>query len=93
MISVAFDIGGTFTDFVLSDDRIWLDACPQGSYQLGNPGEAVIEGLEKLLAEHRRARQRRSMSFCMPRRWPPMPSSSAKGQKPVLSPRRDSAMC
>ncbi len=51
MISVAFDIGGTFTDFV-------LDVGQEGGRHLlkvpstpADPAEAVLEGLETLLAE------------------------------------------
>ena len=49
MIRVAFDIGGTFTDFVLSDDRTNATHALKVPTSR-NPGEAVVEGLEKLLA-------------------------------------------
>src|SRR5262245_62565735 len=51
MIRVAFDIGGTFTDFVLSDDATGATHALKVPTSPANPGEAVIEGLEKLLAE------------------------------------------
>src|SRR5215468_9357919 len=51
MIRVAFDIGGTFTDFVLADDATGLTHALKVPTSSANPGEAVIEGLEKLLAE------------------------------------------
>ena len=51
MIRVAFDIGGTFTDFVLSDDASGSTHALKVPTSSVNPGEAVIEGLEKLLAE------------------------------------------
>ena len=51
MIRVAFDIGGTFTDFVLSDDASGSTHAFKVPTSSVNPGEAVIEGLEKLLAE------------------------------------------
>jgi N-methylhydantoinase A len=50
MIRVAFDIGGTFTDFVLADDATGLTHALKVPTSSRNPGEAVIEGLEKLLA-------------------------------------------
>ena len=50
MIRVAFDIGGTFTDFVLSDDATGAMQALKVATSSANPGEAVIEGLEKLLA-------------------------------------------
>ena len=50
MIRVAFDIGGTFTDFVLADDTTGLTHALKVPTSSRNPGEAVIEGLEKLLA-------------------------------------------
>jgi N-methylhydantoinase A len=51
MIRVAFDIGGTFTDFVLVDDATGATHALKVPTSSANPGEAVIEGLEKLLAE------------------------------------------
>jgi N-methylhydantoinase A len=51
MIRVAFDIGGTFTDFVLSDDATGETLALKVPTSSANPGEAVIEGLDKLLAE------------------------------------------
>lgn len=51
MIRVAFDIGGTFTDFVLCDDTTGSTHALKVPTSSANPGEAVIEGLEKLLAE------------------------------------------
>ena len=50
MIRVAFDIGGTFTDFVLCDDATGSTHALKVPTSSRNPGEAVIEGLEKLLA-------------------------------------------
>jgi N-methylhydantoinase A len=50
MIRVAFDIGGTFTDFVLTDDRTGATHALKVPTNSRNLGEAVIEGLEKLLA-------------------------------------------
>ena len=51
MIRVAFDIGGTFTDFVLFDDATRGTHTLKVPTSSANPGEAVIEGLEKLLNE------------------------------------------
>ena len=51
MIRVAFDIGGTFTDFVLCDDATGETRALKVPTSSDNPGEAVIAGLEKLLAE------------------------------------------
>ena len=51
MIRVAFDIGGTFTDFVLSDDATGAMHTLKVPTSSANPGAAVIEGLEKLLAQ------------------------------------------
>src|SRR5262249_28533225 len=51
MIRVAFDIGGTFTDFVLRDDATGETLALKVPTSSDNPGEAVIEGLDKLLAE------------------------------------------
>src|SRR5262245_18099137 len=51
MIRVAFDIGGTFTDFVLSDDVTGATHALKVPTSSANLGEAVIEGLERLLAE------------------------------------------
>ena len=52
MIRIAFDIGGTFTDFVLHDDDggggthvLKISSTPD------DPGRAVMAGLEKLLAQ------------------------------------------
>ena len=50
MIRVAFDIGGTFTDFVLHDDASGATHALKVPTTLRDPGEAVIAGLEKLLA-------------------------------------------
>ena len=50
MIRVAFDIGGTFTDFVLHDDASGATHALKVPTTLREPGEAVIAGLEKLLA-------------------------------------------
>src|SRR5262249_2130553 len=50
MIRVAFDIGGTFTDFVLSDDATGAMQALKVATSSANPGEAVIEVLEQLLA-------------------------------------------
>jgi N-methylhydantoinase A len=51
MIRVAFDIGGTFTDFVLTDDATGTTHALKVPTSPANPGEAVIEGLERLLGE------------------------------------------
>jgi N-methylhydantoinase A len=51
MIRVAFDIGGTFTDFVLCDDATGDTRALKVPTSSHNPGEAAIAGLEKLLAE------------------------------------------
>src|SRR5581483_2972177 len=51
MIRVAFDIGGTFTDFVLSDDATGAMHTLKVPTSSANAGAAVIEGLEKLLAQ------------------------------------------
>jgi N-methylhydantoinase A len=53
MIRVAFDIGGTFTDFVLSDDATGATHALKVPTSSANPAAAVIEGLDKLLAETR----------------------------------------
>jgi N-methylhydantoinase A len=50
MIRVAFDIGGTFTDFVLHDDASGATHALKVPTTLREPGQAVIAGLEKLLA-------------------------------------------
>src|SRR5215510_1352775 len=50
MIRVAFDIGGTITDFVLSDDRTGATHALKVPTSARNLGEAVIEGMEKLLS-------------------------------------------
>ena len=50
MIRVAFDIGGTFTDFVLRDDGTGSTQVLKVPTSSANPGEAVVAGLEKLLA-------------------------------------------
>jgi N-methylhydantoinase A len=50
MIRVAFDIGGTFTDFVLHDGESGKTLALKVPTTLRDPGEAVIAGLEKLLA-------------------------------------------
>jgi N-methylhydantoinase A/oxoprolinase/acetone carboxylase beta subunit len=49
MIRVAFDIGGTFTDFVLHDDTSGATHALKVPTTLREPGEAVIAGLEQLL--------------------------------------------
>ncbi|MFM9848328.1 MAG: hydantoinase/oxoprolinase family protein [Hyphomicrobiaceae bacterium] len=49
MIRVAFDIGGTFTDFVLHDGGKGTTLALKVPTTLRDPGEAVIAGLEKLL--------------------------------------------
>jgi N-methylhydantoinase A len=49
MIRVAFDIGGTFTDFVLTDDSDGAAHALKVPTSSHNPGESVIQGLEKLL--------------------------------------------
>jgi N-methylhydantoinase A/oxoprolinase/acetone carboxylase beta subunit len=50
MIRVAFDIGGTFTDFLLIDDSNGATYALKVPTSSHNPGAAVIQGLEKLLA-------------------------------------------
>ena len=49
MIRLAFDIGGTFTDFVLHDGVKGTTFALKVPTTLRDPGEAVIAGLEKLL--------------------------------------------
>ena len=71
MIRVAFDIGGTFTDFVLCDDATGTTHALKVPTSSRNPGEAVIEGLEKLLAETGVPGSVGRLWFCMRRRWPP----------------------
>jgi len=51
MIRVAFDIGGTFTDFVLHDDASGATHALKVPTTLREPGAAVIAGLEQLLAK------------------------------------------
>ena len=51
MIRVAFDIGGTFTDFVLQDDVKGLAYFLKVPSTPSDPGDAVLGGLEKLLGE------------------------------------------
>jgi len=51
MIRVAFDIGGTFTDFVLHDDASGATHALKVPTILREPGAAVIAGLEQLLAK------------------------------------------
>ena len=51
MIRVAFDIGGTFTDFVLQDDVMGFAYFLKVPSTPSNPGDAVLTGLEKLLDE------------------------------------------
>jgi N-methylhydantoinase A/oxoprolinase/acetone carboxylase beta subunit len=53
MIRVAFDIGGTFTDFVLTDDATGATHTLKVPTSSANPAAAVIEGLERLLADTR----------------------------------------
>src|SRR5262249_25379633 len=50
MIRVAFDIGGTFTDFVLHDATSGAVHALKVATTPREPGEAVISGLEMLLA-------------------------------------------
>ena len=50
MIRVAFDIGGTFTDFVLHDDGAGGTHFLKVPSTPRNPGEAVLSGLELLMA-------------------------------------------
>ena len=92
MIRVAFDIGGTFTDFVLSDDASGSTHALKVPTSSVNPGEAVIEGLEKLLAET--GVRGRSVDVVL---HATTVATNAvlerKGARPLLSPRRDSAMC
>ena len=68
MIRVAFDIGGTFTDFVLHDGATGATQALKVPTTLRDPGEAVIAGLEKLLAKTGVARQLPSTWCCMRRR-------------------------
>ena len=49
MIRVAFDIGGTFTDFVLQDTSKGFAYFLKVPSTPSNPGDAVLAGLEKLL--------------------------------------------
>src|SRR5262249_31079341 len=49
MIRLAFDIGGTFTDFVLHDSASWTMHTLKVPTTLREPGEAVIAGLKLLL--------------------------------------------
>jgi N-methylhydantoinase A len=49
MIRVAFDIGGTFTDFVLDDGRAGVLRFHKVPTTPHDPAEAVLEGLEVLL--------------------------------------------
>src|SRR5262249_40451975 len=51
MIRLAFDIGGTFTDFVLHDGASGTLHTLKVPTTLREPGEAVIAGLELLLAK------------------------------------------
>src|SRR5688572_16148288 len=51
MIRVALDIGGTFTDFVLHDGETGKTLALKVPTTLRDPGEAVISGLESLLAK------------------------------------------
>lgn len=51
MVRVAFDIGGTFTDFVLQDDVRDLTYFLKVPSTPSNPSDAVLSGLEKLLGE------------------------------------------
>ena len=53
MIRVAFDIGGTFTDFVLHDGATGATHALKVP-TTRDPGEAVLDGLEQLLARGRR---------------------------------------
>src|SRR5687768_7230844 len=51
MAKLAFDTGGTFTDFALLDDRGELHLHKVLSTPL-NPAEAVVQGVGELLAAH-----------------------------------------
>ena len=51
MIRVAFDIGGTFTDFVLHDDVGGSTHFLKVPSTPADPGEAVLAGLDALLAQ------------------------------------------
>ena len=82
MIRVAFDIGGTFTDFVLADDTTGLTHALKIPTSSRNPGEAVIEGLEKLLAATGVSAIRSTWSCTRPR-LRPMRFSSAKAHGPA----------
>lgn len=53
MIRVAFDIGGTFTDFVLQDDIKGFAYFLKLPSTPSDPGDAVLDGLQKLLGEAR----------------------------------------
>jgi len=51
MIQLAFDIGGTFTDFVLHDadrDRAWFLKVPSTPKA---PAEAVLAGIDAILGQ------------------------------------------
>ncbi len=51
MIRIAFDIGGTFTDFVLTDDRTGGVITRKVPTAAGDPSAAVIQGLQDILRE------------------------------------------
>lgn len=51
MIRIAFDIGGTFTDFVLIDDRTGRVITRKVPTAASDPGAAVILGLQEILRE------------------------------------------
>ena len=53
MMRVAFDIGGTFTDFVLEDGRAGVLHFHKVPTTPGDPAKAVLEGLEVLLRNAR----------------------------------------
>lgn len=52
MIHIAFDIGGTFTDFVLYDERRRLIRFGKALTTPRHLEQAVIEGLDEILARH-----------------------------------------
>jgi N-methylhydantoinase A len=49
MMRLAFDIGGTFTDFILSDDATGATHVLKVPTTAGDPSKAVIAGLQQLL--------------------------------------------